>query len=238
MKLLKLRNLAMMGVMGVGGLGLIGAGAHAVFTTSSVSKQTITAGTPQVVLSSADAANGCTTIAIAEANPGTCSGTLSLTSPAPVGSTFETPASQVWVTNTGNVPVTETSIQMGATAGNSAGNNLLDQMSVCLHSWDLSYGPAYAGPGWVEANVPLSAAIARTPTVVENPVVIAPGASIWYSMDFYAGQDSACGSIYSSGPSTSAFYTGELGAYTTPASLSNNAEGGIVTPTFTYNYSA
>jgi hypothetical protein len=161
-----------------------------------------------------------------------------LTSPAPVGSTFETPASQVWVTNTGNIPVTETSIQMGATAGNSAGSNLLTQMSVCLHSWDSSFGP-YTGTGWVEANAPLSAAIAMKPTVKENPVVIAPGASIWYSMDFYAGQNSACGAIYSSGPGTSTAYTGYLGgAYATPASLNANAEGGVVNTTFTYNYSA
>jgi hypothetical protein len=77
------------------------------------------------------------------------------------------------------------------------------------------------------------------PTVKENPVVIAPGASIWYSMDFYAGKDSACGRIYSDGTNTSAHYVAYLGgAYATPASLNANSEGGIVTPTFTYNYSA
>jgi len=236
---MKFRFIALIGVVSLAGLGLIGAGANAIFTTSSTSSQTITAGTPQVVLSSADASNGCTTIAIAEANPGPCSGTLTLNPPAIVGSTFETPASQIWVTNTGNVPVTETSIQMGASSGGSSADNALySQMNVCLHSWDVSFGP-YTGLGWVEANGPLSTAVALVPTVVENPVVIAPGASIWYSMEFYAGKNSLCGNIYSSGPNTSARWAAyEGGAYSTPASLTNAAEGGVVTATFTYNYSS
>lgn len=236
---MKFRFVALMGVLSLAGLGLVGAGAHAIWTTSSKSSQTITAGTPQVVLSSADASNGCTTIAIAEANPGPCSGTLTLNPPAIVGSTFETPASQVWVTNTGDVPVTETSIQIGASSGGtSADNALYSQMNVCLHSWDVSFG-AYTGTGWVEANGPLSTAVALVPTVVENPVVIAPGASIWYSMEFYAGKDSVCGTEYSDGTHTSATWTAyDGGAYSTPASLTNAAEGGVVTATFTYNYSS
>ena len=235
---MKFKSIAMTGVMSLAGLGLVGAGAHAVFTTNSISSQTITAGTPQVVLSSADASNGCTTIAIAEANPVTCSGTLTLNPPAIVGSTFETPASQVWVTNTGNIPVTETQIQMGESIGNSAGNYLAAQMNVCLHSWDVSFGP-YTGTGWVEANGPLSTAVALNPTVVENPVVIAPGASIWYSMEFYAGKNSACGTEYSDGTHTSATWTAyDGGPYSTPASLTSDAEGGVVTPTFTYTYSS
>jgi len=144
---MKFRFLAMIGVMSLAGLGLVGAGAHAIWTTSSTSSQTITAGTPQVVLSSADASNGCTTIAIAEANPGPCSGTLTLNAPAIVGSTFETPASQVWVTNTGDVPVTETSIQMGASSGGSSADNALySQMNVCLHSWDVSFSSTTRAP--------------------------------------------------------------------------------------------
>jgi predicted ribosomally synthesized peptide with SipW-like signal peptide len=79
---MKLKTMAMTGVMSLAGLGLIGAGAHATFTQNTTSQQQITAGTPQVVLSSADASNGCTTIAIAEANPGPCSGTLTLNPPA------------------------------------------------------------------------------------------------------------------------------------------------------------
>jgi hypothetical protein len=236
---MKIRTVAMTGMMSLAGLGLVGVGAHAVFTTQTTSSQTITAGMPQVVLSSADASNGCTTIAIAEANPGPCSGTLTLNPPAVVGSTFETPASQVWVTNTGNIPVTETSIQMGDTVGNAAGGYLAAQMNVCLHSWDISYGPPYAGPGWVEANGPLSTAVALNPTVVENAVVIAPGASIWYSMEFYAGQDSLCGTKYSDGTHTAATWTAyDGGPYSTPASLLPTAEGGVVTPSFTYNYSS
>ena len=45
MKLLTLRNVALIGAMGTAGLGLVGAGAHAVFTQSTTSTQSITAGT-------------------------------------------------------------------------------------------------------------------------------------------------------------------------------------------------
>ena len=42
---MKLRSVALVGVMSLAVLGLIGTGAHAVFTTSTTSSQTITAGT-------------------------------------------------------------------------------------------------------------------------------------------------------------------------------------------------
>ena len=119
MKLFKFKNLAMMGAMSVAGLGLIGVGAHAVFTTSSVSSQTISAGTPSVLLWSANASNACTSLANAQADPSLCSGTLPLNPVGPVGSSFETPASTVYMYNNGNIPVTETSIQIGVTPSNN-----------------------------------------------------------------------------------------------------------------------
>jgi hypothetical protein len=42
---MKLRSVALVGIVCVAALGLIGVGAHAVFTTSTTSRQTITAGT-------------------------------------------------------------------------------------------------------------------------------------------------------------------------------------------------
>lgn len=223
----------MMGAMGTAGFGLIGAGAHAVFTSTTSSSQTITAGTPVVVLSSPDATNGCTSVTIATANPTTCSAPLALNPVGPFGSTFESPASIVTITNAGTIPVTEKAIQMSETLGAPAGSaTFASEMNVCIHSTDPS-------GTWVEANGPLSTAVALNPTVVENPVVVSPGQSVTYSMDFYAGQDSACGTIYSSGPHTSAVWTGyEGGAYSTPASLTGAAEGGVVTPILTYTYNS
>jgi hypothetical protein len=251
MKIFRFKNLAMVGAMSIAGMGLIGVGAHAVFTTSTVSAQTITAGTPHVLLWSADASNGCTTLAIAIANEGTCNGTLPLNPVGPVGSTFVTPASIVYMYNYGSIPVTETSIQIGVTPSSvPADVALFNQVNVCLHSWDnLSGTPA---AGWVEARGPLSAAVALTPTVAENPITIAPGQQLWYSMDFYAGTpvspvpaDGGCAATniaphgYSDGPNTSIAWYTQVGAdYATPPSLTNAAEGGTLATTFTYNYSA
>ena len=47
---MKLRSVAMTGVLSLAGLGLVGAGAHAVFTTSTASNQTVTAGTAGPVI--------------------------------------------------------------------------------------------------------------------------------------------------------------------------------------------
>lgn len=240
MKFFSFRNMALTGALSIAGLGLVGIGAHAIFTTSSTSSQTISAGTPQVVLSSTNAANGCTTIAIAVANPGTCAGTITLNPPPVFGSTFDTAASTVYATNTGNIPVTETSIQMGVVpSAVPADLALYNEASVCVHNWDTSFGGSLGDNGWVEVNAPLSVAVGRTPSVTENPVVIAPGSSINFSMEFYAGQDSTCGTVYSAGPNTAAAYYDLIGHwYATPASLNPDAESGTITPTFTLNYSA
>lgn len=245
----------MIGAMSIAGTGLIGVGAHAVFTTSSVSAQTISAGTPQVLLWSSDSSNGCNSLAAAKGDPNDCSGTLPLKAVGPVGSTFETPASIVYMYNNGNIPVTETSIQIGVTpSNNSADIALFNQANVCIHSWDpsaIGSSPA-ATQGWVEARGPLSAAVALNPTVVENPVIIQPGSELWYSMDFYAGTavtpattDGGCASNliaaggYSDGTYTSAAWYAQVGhSYVTPDSLNNFAEGGTLATTFTYNYTA
>jgi len=239
----------MIGAMSIAGVGLVGVGTHAVFTTSSVSAQAITAGTPQVVLWSTDASNGCKTLTAAKNDPVTCSGTLPLNPVGPVGSTFETPASIVYMYNSGNIPVTETSIQIGVTPSSvPADVALYSQANVCLRSWDPTALPTpEAATGWVEATGPLSAAVTLNPTVVENAVTIQPGQQLWYSMDFYAGQDSSCTTGanalqthgYSDGPHTDTRWWNEVGHnYSTPASLTNAAEGGTLATTFTYNYSA
>src|ERR1017187_7526849 len=101
MKILRLRTMAMAGAVGILGLGLVGTGAHAVFTTSSASSQTITAGTLAVVLSAPDAPL-CTSYT------DHCQ-SLTLNPAGPVGSSFTTGDQAVTATNTGNVPAYETS---------------------------------------------------------------------------------------------------------------------------------
>ena len=219
---MKARKIAVMVGAGAAGLALIGAGAGATFSTSTTSTQKVTAGTIGMSVwapgtSCPNATYKCAAITLPDVGP--------------VGSTFETTPTHVYVTNTGNIPAYFAAIQMSETDTNSTHDAALrNAMNVCIHSTDPS-------GTWVEANGPLTVADALTPTVVENPVKVVPGQTVSYWVDFYAGQDSACGTIYSSGSHTTATWTGYLGhAYQTPASLPQDAQGGSVTPTLTFSY--
>jgi hypothetical protein len=224
------------GGAGIAGLALIGVGAGATFTDSTASHQTITAGHLNVVVSSADssvcptAASGCKELTLAPVGP--------------VGSSFETPATIVTATNVGDIPATFDAIQMTETDnGTNESAALKNQMNVCIMSHDPS-------GTWVEGNGPLATALALNPTVKENGVVLAPGASFTYAVSFYAGQNSraytgdtdglasqGCGQITSSGPNTTAAWDAyDGGTYHTPASLTNAAEGGSVTPTLNFSF--
>jgi hypothetical protein len=215
------------GLLGLGavGLALVGVGAGATFTDSTASTQTISAGTLSMSVSSPDAA-GCRSAA---------AGCQSLTLPSvgPVGSKFLTPATVVTMTNTGTIPATFAAIQMSEShnLGSSASNALEREMNVCIQSTDNSGGP------WTEGNGPLSAAVALTPSVEENPVTLQPGESATYQVSFYAGQDSGCHSVSSDGSNTRGRWDGYLGhAYQTPAGLNDDAQGGSVTPKLTFSY--
>jgi hypothetical protein len=207
--------------VGIAALALIGAGATATFTGSVDATQTITAGTMGLTIT-----NG---------GGGTVSADgRSVTLPAfgPTGSTFQTPNRILTVTNTGNVTVKAAAFQMTETdAGNANDIALLAQTNVCIRSTDLSGGP------WTEGNGPLATAVALNPTVVENPVVLVPNQSMTFSVDFYAGQDSVCHPVSSDGSHTADAWNGYQGhGYLTPASLTNAAQGGVITPTLTFSF--
>jgi hypothetical protein len=205
------------------GIAVAGVGAGATFTTSASSSQKVTAGTLSVSLS----ANGATCTNV------DASGCHALTLPdvGPVGSTFETPPTTVYVKNTGNIPAIFDAFQMSATTdGTAASSALFNEMNVCIKSTDPS-------GTWVEGNGPLSTATALNPTVKENPVEVAPGKTVTYSVNFYAGQDSRCGTAYSDGAHTKDAWAAAIGhGYVTPASLTNAAQGGSVIPTLTFSF--
>ncbi len=205
------------------GLALVGGGAAATFTTSTASSQRVTAGTlhmrvtaPGGTCTSSDA-SGCHALTLPDVGP--------------VGSTFDSTPVVVTMHNSGNIPAYFGAIQMSETHGaDSASNYLRNEMNVCIKSTDPS-------GTWVEGNGPLMAATALNPTVKENPVELAPGETATYQVEFYAGEDSACGSTYSDGSHTRAAWYNQVGhGYQTPASLTNEAQGGTVTPTLTFSY--
>ncbi len=135
----------------------------------------------------------------------------------------------------GDLPLTETTAQLtDVTSGaNSSGAYLQNEMNVCISS-----------DGNTVVNGPLTVGMALTPSVQfllpPNQVILAPGDADSFTIEFYAGQKpSTCGTVYSSGPTTAGIWQAAVGyAWTTPASLLPQAEGGSVTVTITNNFSA
>jgi hypothetical protein len=210
------------GAVGVAALALIGTGAGATFTDAVHETQSVQAGTMNVQVTgpsgSSRSADGKT---------------ITLPTFGPTGSTFESPRQLITITNNGNIPATADAIQM-TESHPSAGNNnaLFAQTNVCIQSTDASGGP------WTEGNGPLATAVALNPTVKQNPVVLNPGQTMTFSVTYYAGKDSSyCNPVSSDGPHTQAAWDGYQGhAYQTPASLTNAAQGGKITPTLTFSF--
>jgi predicted ribosomally synthesized peptide with SipW-like signal peptide len=228
------RPLVLVAGAAIAGIALIGVGAGATFTDSTTSSQKITAGTMNVVVSAAGATQGSTDCSSPDAN---CTA-LTLPDVGPVGSTFETTPIRVNITNKGNIPAYYYSIKITAPADgdlSAASTALKHEMNICIMAWDPSWSAAQSQGtlGWVEGNGPLTTAVGLNPTVRENPVKLNPGASLPYWVSFYAGQDSTyCGNVSSDGPHTAGLW----GSYSTPASLNDDAQGGSVTPTLTFNF--
>jgi predicted ribosomally synthesized peptide with SipW-like signal peptide len=217
----KSRKFLTVGAVGVAAIALIGAGASATFHDAVNGSQTITAGTMNVQIT--DGAGGTVS-----AN----GKSVTLPATSPVGSTFQTTHKIITIKNNGNIAVDSAKISMSETHDGSiaANNALLAQTNVCIQSTDYSGGP------WTEGNGPLTAAIALG--VVQNDVHLLPGDSLTFSMDFYAGQNSTqCRPVHSDGSHTLAAWDAYLGGgYTTPASLTDVAQGGVITPTLTFSF--
>jgi hypothetical protein len=214
------RKALTIGAVSVAGLALVGTGAGATFSDSVHETQSLEAGTMNMQIDGPGhdvSADGKT---------------ITLPTFGPTGSTFESTKQVVTITNSGNIPARAASIQMSEShAGNANDNALFAQTNVCIMSTDPS-------GTWTEGNGPLATAVALTPSVNQNSVVIQPGESIEVWVTYYAGQDSAnCGEVSSDGSNTTAAWNGYQGhPYQTPASLTNAAQGGTITPTMTFSF--
>lgn len=200
---MRIYRLAYTGVAGIMGLGLIGVGAHAAFTTSTTSKQTVTAGKLTLVLHApaADVASG------------TGTSTLTLNPLGPVNSSFTTGTVTISVHNAGTLTARLIKSSPGDTynAATSADKALADQLYVCEVS-----------TGEVIYNGLLSAAPSQT-----IAATLAPGATTHYVFNVYAGTETtACGAVTGVGSAAVA------GVSHSP-SLTNTAEGGVATPKLT-----
>jgi hypothetical protein len=180
---MKIRTVAMTGVLSLAGLGLVGAGAHAVFTTTTTSSQTISAGTPSVDLYATGAVSAitgqpCANLADATYPAYQCN-EITLPAAGPFGSSFTTGDQPVTVVNSGNISITGMSIGLAATAG--YGNNLYNEVSICEFT-----------PGtviyWGTLNT-----MGSSYTLPGSP--IAPNGTTTYDVDLFAGsgQVTGCG---------------------------------------------
>ena len=216
------RKFLTVGALGVAAFALIGAGASATFNDSVDANQRVTAGTMNLQIT--DGAGGTVS---------SDGKTVTLPSFASANSTFESPHKIITVTNNGDIPVKSVSFQMAGTHGSSPQSNVLwNQVNVCIQS---THGNASA---FTEGNGPLTTAVALTPTVSHNPVSLAPGQWMTFSVDFYAGQDSSqCNATHSDSNRNRLNWDRYLGGrYDTPASLTNDAMGGVITPKLTFSF--
>jgi hypothetical protein len=200
--------------MSIAGLGLIGAGAHAVFTTSTASSQQITSGNLSVVLTAANASSGNGTSA------------LTLTAFGPTGSSFTTGDQVVTMTNNGNIPANELTLDLTSTYQSSA---LASEMYVCISSTGLGVP---AGDVFVFYNGPLSGVLNNSFNIMNPSDVLAPSGTDNDVFNFYAGdQVTNCGANTTLGQYTLA------PAVSNAPTLDNSAENESIniTDTITYN---
>jgi predicted ribosomally synthesized peptide with SipW-like signal peptide len=199
MKLFSIRNLAMTGALSVAGLGLIGVGAHAVFTSNTVSSQQITTGSPDITLT-----GSCLNGTICTGNPSDLysvgASTLSFTAGGPTGSTFSTGDEQVTLTNTGTIPVTETFFDV---TSNYPTAPLAMDSYICVTTTGIYTG----GNNYLVYNGPLGVYLAGTASTA-NPLnwnggplsTLQPGDTDNYVINVYAGSEpTSCGSDSTSG---------------------------------------
>jgi predicted ribosomally synthesized peptide with SipW-like signal peptide len=125
---MKLRTVAMTGVMSLAALGLVGAGAHAVFTATTTSAQTISAGTLSLVLQATNPGGGDVA--------GYNTNSITFTPQPPVASSFVTAPQLITIYNNGNVTATEISMKLTdpINVANLPSAALDSQTWVCMYS--------------------------------------------------------------------------------------------------------
>jgi hypothetical protein len=236
------RKILLAGAVGVSALALIGTGAGATFTDSVDATQTITIGAMRLQVTSP------TGIVSADGR------TVTMPAVGPVGSIFETKNSVITIKNVGDLPVKPMSFQMREThAENDASRALVNQVNVCIKASDM-YGGTF-----IQGNGPLMNGVKQATNATRFLSPLPVGASMTYSVDFYAGLDSystlgagqvvtphigngvggiRCGKVASDDAVQGELWSGGVGSvYKTPDSLTNAAVGGVITPSLTFTLS-
>ena len=209
---MKFKTIAMTGVMSLAGLGLIGAGAHAAFTSNVSSQQTITAGTLGIVLSAPNAVGD-----------GSVGNPLILPACGPTNSTFDCGPITVTITNNGTVNPTSVAYTFAGAGGSTPADvALASETYLCMTS-----------DGAVVENSLLSAlsSLPQTPYTIPT----ANGGTDTYTVEYYAGptQDTLCGTVPNL---TNSLPSPSPAPNPAALSLNSDAEGGVITPTIAFTY--
>jgi len=197
---MKLRTVPLVGVMGIAGLGLIGVGAHATFTTSTSSGETITAGTPSDPLSGAclsgtncpvDANNILYTLS-------SDGETLTFTPDTPSGLSFTTGDEEVTATSTGNIPLTDPTWVLSA----NSGSQLESEAYVCATSTGIGTNDTnvvlYNGP--LSGFSGTSYALSGDEIITSGAPTATSGPTDNFVVDVYAGSEpTLCGANFTNG---------------------------------------
>lgn len=188
------------------GLGLIGVGAHAAFTTTTQSHETVSAGILSVILqgNSSTVTNGNT------------SKSVTLKASTTNASSFTTGTIKLTVINNGTVTAHAITSKPGETftSSNSADKALAQQLYVCIASTTVFHPTQF--------DVLYNGKLATAPTQAVAGT-LAKGAKTTYTINVYAGTETtACGS------QTTPAGVATFGKSSAP-SLTNTAEGGSVT---------
>jgi hypothetical protein len=138
--------------------------------------------------------------------------TVSFPDADPVGSSFATAPHVITITNTGNIAASEVFLGASHTLpGNATDHALLGEMYVCVFSPPSTNG----GPGGVVFNGPLTSLESGGQQISGH---VPAGETDSYTAEYYAGS-----------------VTTACGASTAP-SLTNDAQGGIVSPSIDISY--
>jgi hypothetical protein len=217
---MKLRKFAAVGLPSIVSLVLVGSVAYADCSGPAGGSPHVTPQTLSVVLS----ANGAT----GNGTPNITLGPL-----GPTGSSFTTSPDLITITNNGTMTATEVALKLSDHNNNST---LEHETWACLYS-----------DGGVFFNEPLTTVEGYGQTAIGH-LALAPGATDTYTVVYYAGstENTGCGHTFSGFSAVP--YDGYSGQYnaTEPyptgttnsaaLSLTNLAEGGIVTPTVTVSF--
>ncbi len=204
---MKLKTIAMTGVLSLAGLGLIGAGAHAAWTTNTTTRQQITSSALSIGLIG-PAGSSCNAT---DPNNGASCVDLSLPSFEVTSSTFSTTPDTVYLENNSDVTPYYEALSAGDTVGGAPGSgSLANEVYLCVAN--IGGSTIYDGP--------LSGAVGVTP-FASGGTYSSP-----YSLPSPTQEDSFVMQFYAGPEATDYCNDGNQD----PSALDNYTEDGVITP--------